>query len=374
MDRYKNAVSETLDDILRASSLPFNLHAAETSAESFLTPAQTLATGGKRTRALFALAGWQAGAHLDIQELAALPTCELPVNLGAALELYQLSALVHDDIIDAATTRRGAPTAHIAFARAHRAASLEGNAEMYGTKMAILLGDYLLSLASHTLSQAVNRDEERAATPQNTASAQRPRAVSQLFDSMAAEVAFGPFTEVYAEYVPLNATDDSEAISCALTVLYHKAARYSVTVPALLGAQFAGADAAVTSELERLCSPLGEAFQLRDDALGVFGEPSVTGKPAGGDITEGKRTVLLALTRAAASPEDKTTLDSMLGHELSPEQLDTVRIIMQRSGAAEEHEAMIKERENIVASELRTSNLHLDILEALAASLTKRSA
>lgn len=368
MDTYKKTVSDSLTEIL-STSLPFTLHAPTAAAESFLAPAQALTVGGKRTRALFALAGWQAGANLDIHELADLPLSELPVELGVALELYQLSALVHDDIIDAASTRRGVSTAHIAFAHAHQAQSLEGNADTYGINMALLLGDYLLSLASHTLTHALASSTDLYNDPM-----QRSSAVAGLFDSMTAEVAFGQFTDVHAEYTPLTATDDSDAISSALTVLYHKAARYSVTVPTLLGAHFAGAEAAVINELERLCSPLGEAFQLRDDTLGVFGEPGVTGKPAGGDITEGKRTVLLALTRAAASPKDKATIDSLLGQKLSDEQLRTVRTIIQRSGALAQHEAMINEREDTVSSGLKASNLHLDILATLAESLTQRKA
>lgn len=367
IDTYKKAVGDSLTAIL-STSLPFTLHAPASAAASFLAPAQTLARGGKRTRALFALAGWQAGANIDICELSALPISQLPVELGAALELYQLSALVHDDIIDAAPTRRGVTTAHIAFAQAHHTHCLTGDPDAYGIKMALLLGDYLLSLASHTLTHALATAIDPYGNPIHCSST-----VASLFDSMTAEVAFGQFTDVHAEYIPLTEADDSDAISSALTVLYHKAARYSVTVPTLLGAHFAQADDSVVNELERLCSPLGEAFQLRDDTLGVFGEPNVTGKPAGGDITEGKRTVLLALTRAKASAEDKEIIDSLLGQQLSCEQLHTVRTIMQRSGAAQQHESMIKERENIVATGLQSSTLHLDILKDLAKSLTERN-
>ena len=373
MEDYRAAVSEA---VARAFAPPAPFDFPESLAvpiEDFLAPAIALSRGGKRTRALFALAGWQAGASLSKPALAITLTSDLPIALGAALELYQISALIHDDVIDSAATRRGVPTAHIAFSRFHQDNALLGDSTAYGQKMALLLGDYVLSLAALTLEEGLDAALETTAKggPRVVASPGAAAATRRLFHSMCAEVAFGQFADVHAEFTPLGVAD-STAYKSAFSVLYHKAARYSVTVPTLLGAISAGAHSSVTAELEKICTPLGEAFQLRDDALGIFGEPGVTGKPAGDDISEGKRTVLLALAREKACAADRAILDSLVGNPLDAKSLAEVRAIMKRSGTYAHHEELIKEREGTARDLIAASSLRLDILHHLALQLSGR--
>lgn len=346
--------------------------------QNFLAPAQALARGGKRTRALFALAGWQAGINISADALDHYPTERMPIGLGAALELYQLSALIHDDVIDEASTRRGVPTAHETFAQTHRQHNLLGDPHEYGTKMALLLGDYVLSLAAYTLEKSLSTYNFTI-----PASAQQVR---RLFHSMTTEVAFGQYIDVHAEFTAIhncaeeNCTDENctdEAITSALSVLHHKAARYSVTVPTLLGALLGEANplsSSLTDELKQICSPLGEAFQLRDDVLGVFGSPEMTGKPAGDDISEGKRTVLLALTRKRASAEDRDFIDSHLGRPLEGASLQKIQRIIKECGAYSEHEEMIARRERYARQAMSESEYPLDVLMHIADQLSGRTA
>ncbi|MCI5826519.1 MAG: polyprenyl synthetase family protein [Arcanobacterium sp.] len=387
ISRFRQAVNTNLEHIWAAPP-PFAMHTPAALATDFLAPAIALSHGGKRTRALFALAGFQAGCSAAPDTLEEMPTSELPVALGSVLELYQLSALIHDDVIDGASMRRGVPTAHVAYAQWHRAHSLLGSAPSFGEKMAVLLGDYVLSLASYTLESGISP----AASHRPLTTSHRSPAASQnvcehgvreLFHAMCTEVAFGQYTDALSEFEPLS-LHGSAAMERALAVLYHKAARYSVLVPTLLGAQLAlahqtlsasTAQPDILTELESICLPLGEAFQLRDDALGIFGDPHATGKPAGDDLAEGKRTVLIALTREMALPQERGTIDALLGigRQLSAEELAQARSIIVGCGAYARHEELIAEREAHVNSAIARSSLELSVLQELAASLVGRT-
>ena len=261
------------------------------------------AEGGKRFRALMAHVGWSLSSGRPLSE-ARLP------HLAAALELYQASALVHDDIIDHADERRGAPTPHRRLADLHRGAE-----------------------------QALNLPEANA------------RAFAHSFADMHAEVALGQYLDIMAEQSPLDPRR-ADALSAAdsLDVALHKSAHYSVVRPAQLGA-ICGANSThiineLTDALDAILTPWGLAFQLRDDDLGVFGDPTVTGKPAGDDLREGKRTVLLALTWAASSPAERTALANVLGvAEASADEIAVATQIIERNGRSA-HEAEIA---NLVA-------------------------
>lgn len=295
----------------------------------FTRPGLVLSAHGKRTRALLLVAGFE---WLN-------DTLPAPINAAVALELYQASALVHDDIIDEADTRRGMPAAHRNFAQAHGSQALAGNADAFGNKAAILLGDYLLSLATKLMEEAEAFDDDAH------------RRGRLLFHDMTAETAFGQYLDMRAEFTALG-DDATTAIESALLVLRHKSARYSVELPLLIGGALAGADDSQLATLSAVGRPLGEAFQLRDDELGIFGDPDVTGKPAGGDITEGKRTVLLALTRAMCSSAEREFIDRMLGRPLTSDDVEQVRSIMHSCGAFARHEAMIREREVVATQAL----------------------
>lgn len=253
----------------------------------------TLLSSGKRLRASFAYWSWRAhgGVPGSPDEVAVL-------RVGAALELFHAAALFHDDVIDDSDTRRSRPTAHREFAAAHRRDRLSGDAGRYGASVAILLGDLALIAGDTEFAAAV------AALPAPVAASARA-----VFDAMRTEVTVGQYLDLLAQAEPWD-DDPGRVEARARQVIRSKSARYSVEHPMSLGAALAGADEVALATCRAIGLPLGEAFQLRDDLLGVFGDPEVTGKPAGDDLREGKRTVLVARAlRLAQQAGDRATVD-----------------------------------------------------------------
>lgn len=285
--------------------------------ERLLDQALRSLSGGKRLRGGFCWWAYQGVADAGEDAAALLRAC-------AALELLHASALVHDDLMDASDTRRGQPAAHRAFERLHRAHDWRGGAAEYGAAAAILLGDLLLSWSDELLRTC-------GLPPERVLRAMR------WFDLTRSEVVAGQFLDVSVQARGSADVDD------AMTVLRYKSAKYSVERPLHVGAALAGAEADVIAALTRFGLPLGEAFQLRDDVLGVFGDPVVTGKPAGDDLVEGKRTVLVALALDALPAADAARLDAALGTPLAPAEVaDLVRLV-EGSGALAQLEAVIEQ-------------------------------
>ncbi|QZY30876.1 polyprenyl synthetase family protein [Nocardioides coralli] len=285
-------------------------------ASRLLAEARRSVRGGKRFRAAFCYWGFQAVRRSeDADEDALLRAC-------AALELLHASALVHDDYMDASDTRRGRPAVHRAFEAEHRATGWRGDPEQYGAAAAILLGDLLLSWSEELL--------RRCGLP-----LERVAAAMGLFDLCRSEVITGQFLDVSVQ--ARGAAD----VDAAMTVLRYKSAKYSIERPLHIGAALAGGDDEVLAGLSAYGLPLGEAFQLRDDLLGVFGDTATTGKPAGDDLVEGKRTVLVALALDAAPAEDAALLDRSLGTLLDEALLTELRRIIDDSGAHAQVEGVI---------------------------------
>ena len=329
---FRSAVSEQALASIDSLSWLIQSDLEAAVAAEMLEPARTLLRGGKRTRAALLWAGYRCAC--------AGPT-EPALHAGAALELYQMSALVHDDVIDDSETRRGLPAAHTAFRTWHATNNWLGSAEDFGHAGAIILGDLLLSQANAEFREAARLVDNAAGS----------LALGQFFN-MTVEVAFGQYLDIRAEHQPL--ADTSTAISTALGVLRHKTASYSVEFPLAMGALLGGGSLDLANHLRHIGRPLGEAFQMRDDDLGLFGNPDLTGKPACGDITEGKRTVLLALTRELATQQDREWLDSTLGQRIDDADASRIRRIVTVSGARAQHERMIAEREEQARAELAT--------------------
>lgn len=285
-------------------------------AEQLVTAAREAVGGGKRFRAAFCYWGYRA-IRDDVPDEAAL------VRAAAALELLHASALVHDDYMDASATRRGRPATHTMFGARHRALGWTGSAEQYGAAAAILLGDLLLAWSDELL--------RRCGLPDDLV-----RAALAVFDHTRSEVIAGQFLDV-----SVQARAESD-VDLAMKVLRYKSAKYSIERPLHVGATLAGAGPAALAELSAFGLPLGEAFQLRDDLLGVFGDPDVTGKPAGDDLSEGKRTVLVALTLDAAPAEEAARLDARLGSPLTVDEVTDLRRVIERSGAAADVERRIE--------------------------------
>ena len=311
------------------------------AAPDLLQAAESVLSGGKRMRAVLGAVGC---ALLSTSEhRAEYLTGSDAVHLGAALELYQASALVHDDLMDGADTRRGLPAAHRAFGRDHEARGWLGRPQTFGANGVILLGDLLLSLAGEEMSALA---QSRASCETGSRAARYARSA---FDAMTTEVALGQFLDVRSENLPLPRGREPGAAARrmhddALSVVRHKSARYSVRHPLLIGALLAGLDpSGPTAEyLAAFGEDVGIAFQLRDDELGVFGSPQATGKPAGDDLREGKRTVLLALTWGLCDEAGRQLLGSVLANpEATPEQIGEVAALIEDCGARAAHEEII---------------------------------
>lgn len=286
---------------------------------------ERLLSGGKRLRAAFTYWSWRAhGGKPDSSVAKAV------IEVGAALEFFQAAALFHDDLMDKSDTRRGSPTAHIHFAAMHRELSWPGDDAQFGLSAAVLLGDLSLVASEEIFADAIARIPAEHAT-----------ATRKIFDLMRAEVTIGQYLDVLTQVRPWP-DDPGQAEDSARAVIRAKSARYSVEHPISLGAALAGA----TDQQRRTCEefglPLGEAFQLRDDILGVFGDPGETGKPAGDDLTEGKRTVLLARTLYGATPADAATIRNQVGQpDLSMADIDALRKIIIDSGALAGIESLV---------------------------------
>lgn len=308
--------------------------------------------GGKRMRPRFALAGWAAAV-----DTAAEAPAEV-VTACAALELIQACALVHDDIIDASDTRRGRPTVHRAGESVHRAQGWAGDPSRYGVSQAILLGDLALTWADEMFVRSgVDADAlSRALEP---------------WYAMKTEVLSGQMLDVLAE---ASGTTDEET---PVRVNRFKTAAYTVERPLHIGAALAGAPADTVSALREFGVAVGQAFQLRDDLLGVYGDPDVTGKPSGDDLREGKRTLLLARGVRSAPPEDAEYLLSVLGTDVDDDALDRARRILTDSGAVASVESEIDALTDRALAAIDSGSVSAhgrETLRALAGAATRRQA
>lgn len=279
-----------------------------------LERARISVSGGKRLRAAFCWWGHLATAPAADEESL--------IRACAALELLHASALVHDDYMDASDVRRGHPATHRFFTDQHRADGWHGSSEQYGASAAILLGDLLLSWSDELL--------RTCGLP-----AERVLAALGYFDLTRSEVVIGQFLDVSVQARGISEVD------LAMKVLRYKSAKYSIERPLNIGAALAGAGQPTQQSLSDFGLPLGEAFQLRDDLLGVFGDPQLTGKPAGGDLTEGKRTVLVAYALAGADRTAAARLDAALGTDLDQDAVADLQRIIEDSGARQRVEETI---------------------------------
>lgn len=286
-------------------------------------------TGGKRFRAQFAVLGFRAVRELDVDG-EVTPEFARVLDAACALELFHAAALIHDDVIDRSDTRRGRPAVHRLFGALHRHEGWRGSADHFGLAGAILLGDLLQSWADELMQSACDATEDRAAA----------RRAREHFNRMRSEVAVGQYLDVLEEQQPTFAAHE-EQLERSTRVLVYKSAKYSVEAPLLIGAALAGASTETEDALSHFGLPVGVAFQLRDDQLGVFGDADITGKPIGDDLIEGKRTVLVTLARENLPTTQRRIFDDLLGTDLDPEQVTILQRTIRESGAVEQVEEMI---------------------------------
>ncbi len=273
-----------------------------------------LLDSGKRLRPLFAYIGF-LGTGTE-------PTPQI-LRACAALELVHVCALMHDDVMDASDTRRGAPSIHKAFEAMHGAEKLSGSSAQFGISAAILLGDLALVWSAKMLHQSgIDGETLIRALP--------------MYDEMRVELMAGQYLDVYEQALA------SESVERSLKVARYKSGKYTIERPLHFGAALGGANQDLMKTYSNYGLPLGEAFQLRDDVLGIFGNPEETGKPAGDDLREGKRTVLLAKTMELADEKSKAEIKGALGNpDLTITTVAKIREIIINSGALTEVEELI---------------------------------
>jgi geranylgeranyl diphosphate synthase type I len=270
--------------------------------------------GGKRLRPAFCYWGWRAAGG---------PDCPQIYTAAAALELLHASALVHDDVMDASDTRRGRPAVHRQFASRLAQAGFGDGADAFGAGAAILIGDVLLSWTDELYHSS--------GLPPEVLQRGQP-----VLDAMRTEVAAGQYLDL------VNQVTRTDSVESAMRVVRYKTAKYTIERPLHLGAAMAGAGAAVAAVCTDYGIPLGTAFQLRDDILGIFGDPAITGKPVTGDISEGKRTVLMALATERANSAQLRVLDRYVGdRRLTEAGAAEVRAVITDTGALDECETLI---------------------------------
>ena len=315
---------------------------------------QEFLSGGKRLRAAFCYWGYIGAGGEDSQEIICAAT---------SLEFLQACALIHDDVMDASDTRRGKPSIHKRFEKMHKENKWLGETKQFGMGGAILLGDLVLSWADELLLKS-------------GLDAQDLLRGKKIYDLMRTELMAGQFLDIFEQ------TQNSFSIERALKIARYKSGKYSIERPLHFGAALAHPDsnkeklAVYLSIYSEYGLPLGEAFQLRDDLLGVFGDPIETGKPAGDDLREGKRTALVSYAYEYGDSNIKTLLIEKLGKELSEHEISTLRDALITSGAVAHIEDLIEKLSEIALDSIERDELNpigKKLLSEMVELVTKRS-
>ena len=306
-------------------------------------------SGGKRLRPVLAWWGWRSAGGGDDDRM---------IKAATALELLQACALIHDDVMDGSDTRRGAPSVHRSLEALHRAENWCGSDQTFGLSGAVLLGDLCLSWADQVLFESgLESTALLRAKP--------------ILDATRTELMAGQYLDVL-EQARAQITPER-----ALRVARYKSAKYTIERPLHLGVALAGGDAELMAAMSAYGLPLGEAFQLRDDVLGVFGDPQTTGKPAGDDLREGKQNYLIACAYQTATAVQRVELTEGLGDPgLSIDDIESLRRVIVETGALEQTEARIRSCTESALSALTEHELRnnaRDVLESLAIAATNRT-
>lgn len=304
--------------------------------------------GGKCLRSTFMYLGWLAGAQDSDEALFA----------SAGLELLHAFALLQDDVMDAASSRRGRPAAHIQFSQWHRNRQLSGPAERFGESAAILLGDLCLIWAEQMLRESgLDHRRLQQAWPR--------------YDAMRTELAVGQFADLASDIRDLPSMDT------VLEVARRKSGNYTVRRPLEIGAAMSGCSDRTVSGLGRYGEAVGEAFQLRDDLLGVFGAETVTGKPTGQDLIDRKPTSVVITAHDLADPPTRRQLTELMNSgDLDDNAIERWRTLIVTTGAVQRIEDMISSRVSSALNELDDLRVGEPVragLANMAAVCTERS-
>jgi len=347
VDDLRPRVQKSVDDFI--ASQRYVMDGVSDDLDPLVEAVGDLLKGGKRLRPAFCWWGYRGAGGADGEE---------PLRAAAALEFLQACALIHDDVMDGSDTRRGMPSAHHRFAMLHRGSEWLGSPEAFGVGAAILLGDLCLSWADELLlTSGVQAD--------------RLGAAKRVYDEMRTELMAGQYLDL------LEQARGGGSVERAMRVVRYKSAKYTIERPLHMGAALAGAGPEVLAAYSGYGLPLGEAFQLRDDVLGVFGDPAETGKPAGDDLREGKRTVLIATAMARATPAQAAQIRRHLGDPgLDAEGVALLREVIAETGALDHAEQLIESLTDEALAALDSVPLHdpaPQVLRDLAYAATRRS-
>ena len=302
--RAEARVTELLDrEITRWRSVDPDL------ADPLVALRELVIAGGKRLRPAF--------CHWAFVGAGGSPDDPLVVDAGAALELLHTFALVHDDVMDGSRRRRGLAAIHEQFIMRHDDTGWRGEGRRFGEGAAILVGDFAFVYADQLFGVA-------------------PQVAREVFDELRVELCVGQYLDLVG-----TASGSSDATQASRIARY-KSGKYTVERPMHLGAALAGRLDELAGPLSAVGLPLGEALQLRDDVLGVFGDASVTGKPVGDDLREGKLTPLVAF---AARRADRAGAE-LLGHlgqpDLDDATIESMQSFLVECGARDEVEREIE--------------------------------
>jgi geranylgeranyl diphosphate synthase type I len=288
--------------------------------------------GGKRLRPAF--------CHWAFVGAGGDPADGAVVDAGAALELLHAFALLHDDVMDGSRLRRGRTTVHVDFAGRHVAAGWRGEARRFGEGVAILVGDLAFVYADLLMVGA-------------------PPAATEIFNELRVELNIGQALDLIGTAEARRDQPMARRIAC------YKSGKYTVERPLHLGAALAGRLDGLAEALSAYGLPLGEAFQMRDDILGTFGDPVVTGKPVGEDLREGKPTPLLAIATDRADPAEQKLLDRVGSPDLGADEVAALQVLMVETGARHETERLVDELAAEAVAALDRADLTPDARAAL---------
>jgi len=331
---FKSRIDKVLRDFVAQEA--DQLVAIDPALEPVAEQLQAAVADGKRLRAAFCYWGWRAAGQPDGDSL---------VRAAASMELVHAAAIVHDDLIDDSPLRHGRPTAQVALRGALRR---RPRAVSAARSLAMLVGDLLMSLAGQLFATS--------GLPAAYLARARP-----LWSVMARELVAGECLEILH-----TAADPDTAAS--LKVIRYKTAKYTVEHPLLIGGVLAGAGGRLREGYSAYGLPLGEAFQLRDDLLGLFGDPEHTGKAGADDVRGHRPTALLAETWRVAGEEDREQLRGLLGRRgADTGGLDTVRELMRRLKTPDLIEDMITARVETALGALHELDVPAHAVAALTA-------
>lgn len=342
LDSIRIEIEDALADFVKGKTEKLN------RTDEFLQPitkslAEYILDGGKRFRPTFAYLGFLGAGGIASPKIA---------RACAALELVHVCALVHDDLMDGSDTRRNRQSIHRQFQDHHRDSKYVGNSENYGASVAILLGDLSLAWSDELLYlSGVEQPQLNQALP--------------IFHEMREELMAGQYLDV------LESVRGESNIVRSSKIAQLKSGKYSIERPLQFGAALAGANSTLIDDFSNFGLALGEAFQLRDDLLGIFGEPNVTGKPSGDDIREGKRTLLIALTLEKCNESERRLLEISLGDKnVESSKIAAIQEVISRCGAMEECERLISELFDKAVANLDKS-VCLDEIKKLLVDMAK---